>query len=1385
MVTRERGYELRLDPERLDSNCFERLIAEGRRELDAGNPERALAMLEEALSLWRGKPLADLAYEPFAQAEIARLEELRVAALELLVEAKLVLGRHAEVVGELETLIGDHPYRERLRGQLMVALYRCERQADALEAYQHARRALVEELGIEPGEQLRALEQAILAQDAALAAPAALPGVGAGGRDPGDLPTGVVTFVLTDIERSSHLWEADADAMAAALELHNELIERSVNANGGRLLKAKGEGDATLSVFRRASDAVACSVECQRALLAAAWPGGLDLRVRVALHTGEAHEREDDYFGPALNRAARLRGLARGGTTVVSQATAEIVRDRLPHGAQLVDLGVHELRGLARPERVFALRSPASVPQEEPLVEPAGARLPPPRPLRFPADASFVGREAEVGSLRKLWAEVSDGGRAAAFLAGEAGIGKTRLASELALPVHGEGALVLYGRCDEGLAVPYQPFVEALRPYTSAVGPARLQAELGPFASQLGRVLPELEALGEPARGDPESERFALFEAVSTLLEAATRKRPALLVLDDLHWAAPPTLLMLRHLIRSDRPMQTLVLGTYRDTELDATHPLAALLADLQRDTSATSVRVGGLDERAIGALLEAAAGHTLDERGGDLIQLLRAQTAGNPFFISEVLAHLVESGAIYRADERWTTDLAPGPLEVPEGLRQVIRHRVARLPEPARRALAVGSVAGPSFTLALLETVLGEQAGLLDGLEQAATAGLLAESGPGEYAFAHALVRQTIYAEHSSARRVRLHRRLGEALETRAEAPAHVEALAHHFAEAAADGQAAKAAGYALAAARRASARLAFEDAAAHCERGLQALELAEPPDEARRGELLLALGVACWRSGDVGRAREACRIAAELAQKRREPDQLARAALAYAGPVRFETAPAVTGPLIDLLERALEALGDGESALRARVMARLANALAFAAPERRRPELALQALDLVRRVGDRSEVADVLTSSHHATWTPDNLDQQLAKARELARVAAEVGDAGRAALASSWILTGVLDQGAIHEARRELAALNRAASTLPQPYHEIPRRNRASPTRTSGGTPPRLRGARPRGARVRGPRSRTNTRKSVLRHRCSSCAASRAGSASSSGRSRAWSTDTPIPPSGAACLPRATPSSTAARMRNESWRRSPATTSRPSRAIGRGLRHGHPERGRRLPRRFTAAPSGSTSCSTRTPIACVVVDGPFCLGSASRPLGLLATTVGRFDAAARHFEDALELNTRIQSPLWVAHTQHDYAQHAATARPPGRPRDGAHAPRQGARHCRQARAGGTGRQSSATQAPSGSRPFRVRQPRMTLWVMLARRGPLTPPSRAANRRKLNAGRSTSRRRTRVLGLWKTSTKGARSRRARASNPSVCAYAVDPRSRATTSVARRSTFVG
>jgi predicted ATPase/DNA-binding SARP family transcriptional activator len=549
LVTREHGYQLQLDPERLDGNRFERLAAEGRGELAAGRPGPAASLLEEALSLWRGPALADLAYEPFAQRHIARLDDLRVTTLEDLIEAKLALGRHTEVVGQVEALIAEHPYRERLRAQLMLALYRSERQADALQAYQDARRRFVDELGIEPGERLREVERAVLAHDPALAAPESTPGVhgaaGPAGRPSdarGELPTGVVTFLLTDVEASSALWEADADAMAAALELHDELIARTAQTHRGRLLKAKGEGDSTLTVFRRASDAVAAAVELREELGGTRWPDGLELRVRIALHTGEAHERDGDYFGLALNRAARLRALAGGGTTVMSQSTAEIVQDRLPPGVDLVDLGRQDLRGLSRPENVFELRAgPLSVDAAHAHSVRVGVRagtaaLRPGarRPHTLPDPlTSFVGRERELADLQEALAATR-----LLTLTGPGGCGKTRLALKAASELSnrfpgGVWWVELAALADEQLVGAAIAEALGVRPLP---GMTELQAACAYLATRRSLViLDNCEHLLSACAGVAE----ALLQAAPEVAVLATGRAP-LGVGGETDWRVPP-----------------------------------------------------------------------------------------------------------------------------------------------------------------------------------------------------------------------------------------------------------------------------------------------------------------------------------------------------------------------------------------------------------------------------------------------------------------------------------------------------------------------------------------------------------------------------------------------------------------------------------------------------------------------------------------------------------------------------------------------------------------------------------------------------------------------------------------------------------------------------
>jgi tetratricopeptide (TPR) repeat protein len=575
----------------------------------------------------------------------------------------------------------------------------------------------------------------------------------------------------------------------------------------------------------------------------------------------------------------------------------------------------------------------------------------------------------------------------------------------------------------------------------------------------------------------------------------------------------------------------------------------------------------------------------------------------------------------------------------VPEGLRQVIGQRVARLSAAARGALSLAAVAGPMFSFVLLERVLGEESGVLDGLDEAVAAGLLTDGGHGDYVFAHALVRQAIYEQVGSARRMRLHRQLGEALEALGDTPGRVEALAHHFAQAAADGQGVKAAVYALAAGRRAIARLGYEEAAANYERGLQALTLADRPHEDKRCELLLELGEARWGGGELDRARLAYGQAVELAEKIGDTTSLARAALGFCGPHRIEVSATVTRHVGDLLRLALGALEDEDSALRAQLMGRLA-----AHTEIKQHKLARQALEMARRVADKATLADVLASTLRATRGPDTLRESMALASELALVADEVDHSRLRALAHWRLLDLQLELGDVEALEHELEALQRLAETRRErefkwlmavfrANHAL-LRGRVDDCETLAQDALALRfdgndevAAHAFGAQLVFVR-REQGRLDELVTRVGSLAEEYSGPVT-------WHCVLTLSHAQLGEMAQARQElEVLARddfedlPRDAYWLSNLSTLSAAAALLD-------------------DAPRAQLLYKLLAPYAdrCVVIVALLSHGSASRPLGLLATTLSRYEDAARHFEQALAMNTQIRSPLWTAHTQHDYA--------------------------------------------------------------------------------------------------------------------------------------------
>jgi DNA-binding SARP family transcriptional activator/tetratricopeptide (TPR) repeat protein len=795
---------------------------------------------------------------------------------------------------------------------------------------------------------------------------------------------------------ATHL-EATRDAIGLARdgETWVDAVEFGALLDHGDLEKAVGIGDAELlpglddDWAYSARDAHRERLIEAFAALAAAAEAAADLAGAVRWTRRQAFH---DPLSEDVHREL-IRRLGEAGDRPSALATFAQLRTRLADELHMApSAATRELAEQIRREDGTAARSPV-----EALL---------PTALGMRRGTPFVGRAAALERLLGAWAGARERGPQLWLIAGEPGIGKTRLAAEFAAAVHGDGAPVLYGRAYPEPLTPYQPFAEAL-------GVAR-------FAD-----------LVEGAGGD----RYALFDAVASEL---ARPPGALLVLDDVHWADRPTLLLLQHAVRSAQPGPLLVVATYRHAEIDAAHPLAEALGELRRDHPFERIVLDGLGTDELGALIAGVTGSAGDAR---FVDSMRGETEGNPFFVEEVLRHLAESGSL---EERMATG-SLGAMGVPEGVKDIVGRRLARLGEHPNHVLAIASVVGRRFGLDVLERLWGrDEDELIAALDEALAADLIAEEpgAPARFSFTHALVRETAYEALSRTRRVRLHRRVGRALEDlhRADQEPYLGELAHHFAEAAEPGDADDAIRYAAAAGAWAMEQLAYEDAVLHYRAALATLRFASAVPEIQRCDLLLELGAAEARAGEGVEARAHFEEAAELAERIGSAARIAEAALGYGadvlGGLWWLSVGVSDERMVDLLERALAMLPP-DGSLRARVLAQRAMQLYWTSGREHGMALSAQAVEMARAAGQPTTLLYTLAARHAALWGPDSIHEQLVVADEVVRLAESSGDHERGLVGLGWRLTDLLvlgDRPAVDEA---VDTLVRWAAELRQPAH------------------------------------------------------------------------------------------------------------------------------------------------------------------------------------------------------------------------------------------------------------------------------------------------------------------------------------------------------------
>ena len=729
------------------------------------------------------------------------------------------------------------------------------------------------------------------------------------GTGEGETRPSTVTFLFTDIEGSSAWWERDPASMRLALEQHDRTLREVIARHGGVVFHTGGDGFG--ASFESVAAAVGAARDGQVALDRVRWPNSTELRVRMGIHTGAVEQRDQNYFGTTVNRTARIMDAGHGGQILLSDRAAGLVDPDIDR----VDLGSFALRGLREPERIWWLPVTELAPTTFPplrMVASGQVRVPPvPTRLRFDGDVGFVGRAAPLQQLLDAWDATGQGGAPVVIVSGEPGAGKTRLVAEVAARIHGQGGVVLYGRSDPHGGVAHQPFAEALATFADAADEPTVQLVLAPAAEGLSlldtRLAHRLPRLDVALSRDPSlnANHHLVFNSVcDTLATLADLTTGVLLVIDDIQWADASTVALLEHLVLAVAPAAVMTVVICRSTDLEQGGSAVEALAALRRRGGARELGLAGLTLEEVGNYVAAAAGHDLGDLG-PVVRDLYDRTNGNPFFVRELIRHLVETDVASFDGTRWHVR-SISEAGVPDSVRDLVRDRLAMLPAPTVELLETAAVFGQDFDVRLVAAAGGiEVARALELLEPAMASGLVVSTSSSRWSFWHLLVQITVYDDLPPARRIGGHIAAARAIEAVGAPSQHWPELAHHWGQAAVAGHLEEAVEASLRAAEQALAATAHEAAIDLYSAACGLLELRTDGDATELIGVRIALAEAMNMAGRLDEAEIEFVRAAEEAQGAGRPDLLVRAALGIGGDL--PSTPPVNDRAIVLVERAL----------------------------------------------------------------------------------------------------------------------------------------------------------------------------------------------------------------------------------------------------------------------------------------------------------------------------------------------------------------------------------------------------------------------------------------------------------------------------------------------